>query len=53
VALEELMASVMQELIWIPLYTDEEVWAVDRGFVWRPGSDYWLHLADVSAAVAQ
>jgi len=52
VALEDLMESVMRDLVWIPLYTDEEVWAVDRGFVWRPGSDYWLHLADVSAAVA-
>ncbi len=52
VALEKLMESVMRELVWIPLYTDEEMWAVDRAFVWRPGSDYWLRLADVSAAVA-
>ncbi len=49
-ALEELMAQVMRELVWIPLYTDEEVWAVDRAFNWSPGSDYWLHLADVAPA---
>ena len=52
VALENLMQSVMRELVWIPLYTDEEMWAVDRAFVWRPRSDYWLQLADVSAAMA-
>jgi peptide/nickel transport system substrate-binding protein len=47
-ALEDLMRQVMEELVWIPLYTDEEVWAVDKGFTWRPGSDYWLHLSDVT-----
>jgi peptide/nickel transport system substrate-binding protein len=49
-ALEDLMRMAMDELVWIPVYTDEEVWAVDRAFVWRPGSDYWLHLSDVTPA---
>jgi peptide/nickel transport system substrate-binding protein len=51
-ALEDLMSQVMGELVWIPLYSDDEVWAVERGFTWHPGSDYWLHLSDVAPAAA-
>jgi peptide/nickel transport system substrate-binding protein len=46
-ALEKLMVLAMRELPWIPLYTDEEVWAIDRAFVWEPRVDHWLHVADV------
>jgi peptide/nickel transport system substrate-binding protein len=50
VALSDLMRRVMDELLWVPLYTDDEVWAVGRTFVWTPRSDYWLQLADVAPA---
>jgi peptide/nickel transport system substrate-binding protein len=49
-ALEKLMALAMQALPWIPLYTDEEVWAVDRAFVWEPRVDHWVHVTDIRKA---
>lgn len=52
VALADLMARIMHEAIWVPLYTDDEVWAVRRSFVWRPRSDFWLRLAEVAPSPA-
>ncbi len=52
-ALAGLMRQVMAELVWIPLYTDEEVWAVRRPFKWQPRSEYWLQLAEVAPVSAQ
>jgi peptide/nickel transport system substrate-binding protein len=49
-ALEKLMGLAMQALPWIPLYTDEEVWAVDRAFVWEPRVDHWVHVAHIRKA---
>ncbi len=48
VALAGLMQRVMHELVWVPLYTDGELWAVRRSFAWKPRSDYWLQLAEVA-----
>lgn len=49
-ALENLMVLAMQALPWIPLYTDEEVWAIDRAFAWEPRVDHWVHVADIRRA---
>jgi ABC-type oligopeptide transport system substrate-binding subunit len=51
-ALARIMRRLMHELVWIPLYTDAEVWAVRRSFAWRPRSDYWLRFAEVAPAGA-
>jgi len=34
--LEKGMASVMQELIWIPLYIDDEVYVLHKSYTWQP-----------------
>lgn len=52
-ALAGLMRRVMTELAWIPLFSDEEVWAVRLPFAWHPRSDYWLQLAEVAPLSAQ
>jgi hypothetical protein len=44
------MGLAMQALPWIPLYTDEEVWAIDRAFVWEPRVDHWVHVTDIRKA---
>jgi peptide/nickel transport system substrate-binding protein len=49
-ALAGVMRRVMKELPWVPLYTDAEVWALRRSFVWKPSSDYWLQFAEVVPA---
>lgn len=50
IALGDLMQRIMNEAIWVPLYNDDEVWAVRRSFEWRPRSNYWLQLAEVAPA---
>jgi hypothetical protein len=42
------MRQAMRERPWIPLYTEGEVWAIDRNYRWEPRVDFWLHLADVT-----
>jgi peptide/nickel transport system substrate-binding protein len=38
-ALKETMASVMSEMVLVPLYFDEDVYAFHKGFTWRPRAD--------------
>jgi peptide/nickel transport system substrate-binding protein len=46
-ALQALMAQVMQDLPWLPLYSDEEVWGLQNGYAWLPQVDFWLRLQDI------
>jgi len=46
-ALQALMAEVMRELPWVPLYSDEEVWGLQEEYAWHPGGSFWLHLQDI------
>jgi peptide/nickel transport system substrate-binding protein len=48
VRLQQIMASLMDELVWIPLYVDEDVYAVDRSLDWEPRSDSFVIAAEVS-----
>ena len=48
-ALERIMAMLMDELVWVPLYVDQDVYAIDRGFSWRPRSDSFVLAAEISA----
>ena len=38
-SLEQIMAILMQDLPWIPLYIDQDVYALDRRFSWKPRHD--------------
>jgi peptide/nickel transport system substrate-binding protein len=38
-ALEEMMSTLMEDLPWIPLYIDQDVYALDHRFVWSPRHD--------------
>lgn len=46
--LPRLMRSVMDELYWVPLYTDREGYALDRAFSWRPR--YSVRIAEIEPA---
>lgn len=45
--LEDGMAQVMQELVWIPLYVDEEVYVLDKSYSWKPRSDGDILAAEI------
>lgn len=38
-ALEKIMSSVMDDLAWLPLYVDQEVYAVNKSLSWQPRND--------------
>lgn len=46
-ALQRLMRSLMNELVWIPLYSDQDVYGVDESLSFRPRADSYIRLADI------
>jgi peptide/nickel transport system substrate-binding protein len=47
-ALERIMQMLMDELVWVPLYVDQDVYGIDRGFSWQPRSDSFVLAAEIS-----
>jgi peptide/nickel transport system substrate-binding protein len=47
-ALEEIMATLMEDLPWIPLYIDQDVYALDRSFHWKPRHDSHVFAYEIS-----
>jgi peptide/nickel transport system substrate-binding protein len=46
-ALMQIMAAAMQQLPVVPLYFDEDVYAVRKGYAWRPRADGYVLAAEV------
>jgi ABC-type oligopeptide transport system substrate-binding subunit len=46
-AVQQILAQVMQELVLLPLYSDQDVYVLDRSFSWEPRSDSYVHAAEV------
>jgi peptide/nickel transport system substrate-binding protein len=49
-ALERILELVHRDLAWIPLFVDQDVYAVDRALRWEPRNDSFVLPAEVSAA---
>ncbi len=49
-ALQNLMARLMDELVWLPLYFEQDGFAVDRSLAWQPRTDGYLRGAEVRLA---
>ncbi|MEW6366668.1 MAG: ABC transporter substrate-binding protein [Acidobacteriota bacterium] len=45
--LQDLLGRIMEERIVVPLYDDQDVYAVDRRFTWRPRADSGIRIADI------
>ena len=48
--LQQIMARLTEKRVWIPLFVDEDVYAIDRGISWEPRSDSFVLPAEVSRA---
>lgn len=48
--LEGIMGRLMQDLPWIPLFIDQEVYGIDRKFVWEPRHDGLILAAEIKEA---
>ena len=47
-ALREVMAKLMEDVAWIPLYVDEDVYAMDRTLAWEPRNDSFILAAEAT-----
>jgi peptide/nickel transport system substrate-binding protein len=47
-SLEQIMEILMQDLPWIPLYIDQDVYAIDRRFSWKPRHDSHVFAYEIS-----
>ncbi|MBI2839769.1 MAG: hypothetical protein HYX75_15765 [Acidobacteria bacterium] len=46
--LQRIMGSLMEELPWIPLYSDQEVYGIDRSIAWQPRYDSYIFAMEAS-----
>ena len=46
--LQQIMSRLMEDLPWIPLYIDQDVYAVQDSLVWRPRSDSYILAHEIS-----
>ncbi len=49
-ALESISSRLMDDLVWIPLYTDMDVYAIDRRLAWHPRNDSLILAAEIAPA---
>lgn len=49
-ALQAIMAKVMDELLLIPLYNDQDVYALDRSLSWEPRNDSLIRAEEIAPA---
>jgi peptide/nickel transport system substrate-binding protein len=45
--LQTIMSTLMVDLPWIPLYIDQDVYALDRQFTWTPRPDSYVRAYDI------
>jgi peptide/nickel transport system substrate-binding protein len=46
-SLQHIMSLLMEDLVWIPLYIDQDVYAVDRAFHWSPRNDSFIVVSEI------
>jgi peptide/nickel transport system substrate-binding protein len=47
-ALQRAMSALMHELPWVPLYTDEDLYAFDRRLAWTPRADSYVLAREIA-----
>lgn len=46
-ALEDVVELIMEDLPWIPLYVDQNVYALDRSLSWQPRNDSFILASEI------
>jgi len=49
-AIQNIMSAVTKEIVWIPLYIDQDVYAMDSSLSWQPRSDSFVLASEISAS---
>lgn len=48
--LHQCMKEILDDVVWVPLYVDQDVYAVARGFTWQPRNDNFVLAAEIGLA---
>ncbi len=51
--IQQILKRVEQDLIVIPLYSDQDVYAIDRSYAWRPRGDSHIRVAEIALREAR
>ena len=46
--LQDIMSILTDDLPWIPLYIDQDVYAIDKSFSWKPRQDSLILASEIS-----
>lgn len=46
--LQEIMADMTNDLVWVPLYVDQDVYAIRAPFVWHPRADNFVLASEIT-----
>lgn len=49
-AIQNIMSRVTKEVVWVPLYIDQDVYAMDSSLSWQPRSDSFVLASEISAS---
>ena len=44
------MATIMADVLWVPLHYDEDVYAVKRPYEWKPRADSYVLAWEIGVA---
>src|SRR5262249_39171899 len=46
-AIQNIMDTVMQDIVWVPLYVDQDVYAMTNNVQWKPRSDSFMLASEI------
>lgn len=49
-AVQQIIREITDELVMVPLYIDQDVYAVERSLSWRPRNDSYIRVAEIGVA---
>jgi peptide/nickel transport system substrate-binding protein len=45
--IQSIMRTVMEDVVWVPLYIDQDVFAIDQRFSWKPRNDSFVFASEI------
>ncbi len=51
--IQSVMKTVMEDVVWVPLYIDQDVFAIDKRYSWKPRNDSFVFVSEIKTGVKQ
>ncbi len=49
--LHGIMDTVMKDVAWVPLYIDQDIYAIDKAYSWKPRNDSFILISEINPAI--